>query len=83
LFPADFFTQNFLGPDVVNLYAATPFIVALSSGHSNITSFRPLSLIVTGNNLDRAKLKKIPKVAQANNTVDVFDPSSGISGPTS
>ena len=27
--------------------------------------------------------KKIPKVAQTTGTVDVFDPISGISGPTS
>jgi len=27
--------------------------------------------------------KKIPKVAQTTGTVDVFDPRSGISGPTS
>ena len=31
--------------------------------------------------LDRAE--KIPKVAQTTGTVDVFDPHSGISGPTS
>jgi len=31
--------------------------------------------------LDRAE--KIPKVAQTTGTVDVFDPRSGISGPTS
>jgi len=30
--------------------------------------------------LDRAE--KIPKVAQATGAVDVFDPHSGISGPT-
>jgi len=30
--------------------------------------------------LDRAE--KIPKVAQTTGTVDVFDPCSGISGPT-
>ena len=27
--------------------------------------------------------KKIPKVAETTGTVDVFDPRSGISGPTS
>jgi len=32
------------------------------------------------NHLDRAE--KIPKVAQTTGTVDVFDPRSGISGPT-
>jgi len=61
-------------------YAATPFIVALSPGHSDITRFRPWSPIAKGNHLDRAE--KIPKVVQTTGTVDVFDPRSGISGPT-
>jgi len=65
----------------VSHYAATPLIVALSLGHSDIIRFRPWSLIATGNHLDRAE--KIPKVAQTTGTVDVFDPLSGISGPTS
>ena len=43
-------------------YAATPLIVVLSPGHSDITRFRPWSPIATGNNLDRAE--KIPKFAQ-------------------
>ena len=58
-------------------YAATPLIVALSPGHSDITRFRPWSPITTGNHLDRAE--KIPEVAQMTGTV--FDPHSGISGP--
>ena len=62
-------------------YAATPLIVALSPGHSDITRFRPWSPIATGNHLDRAE--KIPKVSQTTGTVDIFDPRSGISGPTS
>jgi len=62
-------------------YAAIPLIVALSRGHSDLTRFRPWSPIATGNHLDRAE--KIPKVAQTTGTVDVFDPRSGISGPTS
>ena len=62
-------------------YAATTLIVALSPGHSNITKFRPLSPIAAGNYLDGAE--KNPKVAQTTGTVDVFDPRSGISGPTS
>ena len=62
-------------------YAATPLIVALSPGHSDITGFSPWSPIATGNYLDRAE--EIPKVAQTTVTVDVFDPCSGISGPTS
>jgi len=65
----------------VSRYAATPLIVALSPGHSDITRFRPRSPIATGNQLDR--VEKIPKVTQTTGTVDVFDPLSGISGPTS
>jgi len=62
-------------------YAAFPLIVALPPGHSDITRFRPWSSIVTGNHLDHAE--KIPKVAQMPGTIDVFDPRSGILGPTS
>ena len=62
-------------------YAATPMIVVLSPGHSEITRFRPWSPIATGNCLDRAE--KITTVAQTTGSVDVFDPHSGISGPTS
>jgi len=65
----------------VGRYAATPLIVALSPGHSDITRFLPWSPITTGNHLDRAE--KIPKVAQTTGTVDVLDLRSGISGPTS
>ena len=64
----------------VSHYAATPLIVALSPGHSDITRFHPWSPIVTGNHLDHAE--KIPKFAQTTDTVDIFDPHSGISGPT-
>jgi len=64
----------------VSCYATNPLIVALSLGHSDITGFRPWSPITTGNHLNHAK--KIPKVAQTIGTVDVFDPHSGISGPT-
>ena len=62
-------------------YAATPLIVALSPGHSDITRFRPWSPIATGNHLDRAE--KITEFAQMTGTVDVFDPRSVISEPTS
>ena len=62
-------------------YATTPLNVALSPGHSDITRFRPWSPIAIGNHLDRAE--KIPKAAQTTDTVDVFDPRSGISGTTS
>ena len=44
----------------MSCYAATPLIVALSPGHSDITKFRPWSPIATGNNLNRAE--KIPKL---------------------
>ena len=39
----------------VSRYALTPLIVALSSGHSDITRFRPWSPIATGNHLNRAE----------------------------
>jgi len=64
----------------VSCYVDTPLIVALFPGHSDITRFRPLSPIATGNLLDRAE--KIPKVTQTTGTVDVLGPRSGISGPT-
>ena len=38
------------------------------------------SRIMTGNHLDHAG--KFPNVAQTTGAVDVFDPHSGISGPT-
>jgi len=44
----------------VGRYAATPLIVALSPGHSDITRFSPWSPIATENNLDRAE--KIPNL---------------------
>jgi len=56
-------------------------VVALSPDHSDITRFRPWSPIVTGNHLDCAE--KILDFTQMTGTVDVFDPLSGISGPTS
>jgi hypothetical protein len=60
--------------------AATPLIVALAPGHSDITRFRPLSPIAAGNYLDRAERKKIQIWT---GTVDVLGPRSGISRPTS
>ena len=65
----------------MNRYAATPLIVAFSLDHSDITRYRPWSKIATGNYLDRAE--KNPNVAQRTGTVDVFDPRSGISLPSS
>ena len=62
-------------------YAATPLIVVLSPGHSDITRFRLWSSIATGKHMDCAE--KIPKFAQTTGTIDVFDPRTGISGPTS
>jgi len=54
----------------VSRYAATPLIVALSPGYSEITRFRPWSPITTGNHLDHAK--KIPKVAQMTGNLWTF-----------
>ena len=65
----------------VSRYAVTLLIVALSPGHNDIIRFRPWSPIETGKYLDRAE--KIPNFAQTIGTVDIFDPRSGISGPTS
>ena len=79
-FSSGFLHSEFLGGGV-NRYSSNPLMVALSPGHSDITRFRPWSQITTGNHLDRAE--KIPNVAQTTGTVDVFDPRSGISGPTS
>jgi hypothetical protein len=46
----------------VSRYAATPLIVALSPGRSNITRVRPRSPIATGNRLDSAeKFQKLLK----------------------
>ena len=43
-------------------YAATPLIVALTPGHSDITRFLPWSPIATGNHLDRAeKFQVLPR----------------------
>ena len=78
-FPADLALEIFW--EGVSRYAATPMIVVLSPGHSDAITFRPWSPTVSGNHLDRAE--KIPKVTQTTGTVDVFNPRSGISGPTS
>ena len=78
-------SSGFLHPEFfgggISRYATSPWIVALSPGHSYITTFRPWSLIATGIHLDRAE--KIRNIAQTTGTADVFDPRSGISGPTS
>jgi hypothetical protein len=44
----------------VSCYAATILSVALFPGHSDVTRFRPWSLIATGNYLDR--VEKIPNL---------------------
>ena len=49
------FLQSEFFWDGVSSYAAIPFIVALSPGHSDITRFRPRSTIATGSQLDRAE----------------------------
>ena len=79
-FSSGFLHSEFFGGGV-SRYAATPLIVALSPGHSDITRFRPWSPIATGEHLDR--VERIPKVCQTTGTVEVSDPRSGISGPTS
>ena len=66
--------------DGVSRYAATPLIVTLFPGHSDVTRVRPWSPIATGNHLDRAKESKI---CSDDWHLDVFDPLSGFSGPTS
>ena len=78
-FSGGFLHSEFFGGGV-SRYAATPLIVALSPGHGDITRFRPWSPIATGNHSNGAE--KIPEVAQTTGTVDIFDPRSGISGPT-
>ena len=78
-FSSGFLHSEFFGGGV-SLYTSTLLIVALSLGRSDITSFRPWSPVVTVNYLDCTK--KIPYFAQMTGTVDVFDPCSGISGPT-
>ena len=60
-------------------YAAIPFIVGLSPGHSDIIMFRPWSTNTTGNYLDR--VQKIPNFSQTTGTVEVFDPCYGIWDP--
>ena len=62
-------------------YAATPLIVAFYPDHSDIIGFRSWSPIATLNYLYRAE--KIPKFAQTAGAVDICDPRSGFSGPTS
>jgi len=78
-FPADFCTWNFLGGSEPLCHHSID--CCFSPGHSDITRFRPWSPIARGNHLDNTE--KIPKVAQMTGTVDVFDPCSGILGPTS
>ena len=63
----------------VSRYAATPLIVALSPDHNDLTRFRPCH---QSRQESFGSRRKNPKVAQATG-IDVFDPRSGISGPTS
>ena len=66
----------------VSRYAATPLIVALSPGHSDITRFRPWSPIAPDKKSFGSR-RKNSKFTQTTGTVDVFDPRSEISRPTS
>jgi len=65
----------------VSRYAATPLIVALSMGHSDITRFRPWSPIAPDRKLFGSR-RENSKFAQTTGTVEVFDPLSSILGPT-
>ena len=51
-------------------YAANPLIVVLSPGHSDITRFRPWSLIAPDRKSFGSRRKKNPKFAQTTGTVD-------------
>ena len=53
-FSSGFLHSEFFGGGI-SRYAATPKIVGLSLGHSDITGFRPWSPIAIGNHLGRAK----------------------------
>jgi hypothetical protein len=78
----DLCTRNFLERGGgLRCHAVTLLIVAFSPGHSDITRFRLWTPIATGNHLDSAD--KVPTVAHTTSTVDVFDPLSGMLGPTS
>ena len=63
-------------------YAVTPLIVALSPCHSDKTRFHLWSAIATGNHLDRAGRKNSRSCSDDWHRW-VFEPRSGISGPTS
>ena len=76
-FSSEFLRSEFFGGGV-SLYTSTLLIVALSPVHSDITRFRPWSQ----QEIIWIAPKKIPNVAQTTGTIDVFDPHSGISGPT-
>jgi len=79
-FLANFCTRNLWGG--VKGYAATPLIVALYPGHSDITRFPPWSPIAPDRKSFGSR-RKNPKFAQTTDTPDVSDPRSGISGHTS
>jgi hypothetical protein len=68
-FSSGFLHSEILGQDEILCYA---MIFALSPVHSDITRFRPWSLIAAiGNHLDRDE--GISNTAQEPDTVDVFD----------
>jgi len=76
----EFFTLGLFCGEV-SRYGATPLIIALSPGHSDITRFHPCSKIAPDRKSFGSR-QSIPNVAQTTGNVDVFDPRSGISGPT-
>jgi hypothetical protein len=61
-------------------YAAIPLNVALSPSHINTIRVGAWSPIATGYHKDRAE--KITKFAQITGNFDVYNPRSGILGPT-
>jgi len=61
-FPADFCTRIFFGGGRVSRYTATPLIVALSPGHSDITRFRPWSPIAPDRKSFGSRRKKFQKL---------------------
>ena len=78
IFSTYFCTRNFLGwgEPLCHHYIDCCFV----PGQCDITRFHSFLQIATGNHLDRAEKKS--KFSQTG-TVDVFDPRSGISRPTS
>ena len=80
IYAGDFCTRK-LWAGELSRYAATSFNVALSPSRSDITRFRPWSPIAPDRKSFGSR-RKNSKFAQKTSNV-VFDPCSGMSGPTS